>query len=126
MYVTLLILYNFLNLFSCILTIFLGLFVVSAAHVQISLESRAKIKEINDGRKTWTKDDIYQSILQAKELDDAGFKYPRPFYNRDARQNPIFEAKGPFKEFPLTTPVWTSMFFLLPMILSVSKVSVES
>ncbi|OAQ60643.1 ribonuclease domain-containing protein [Pochonia chlamydosporia 170] len=75
---------------------------------QPTIQSRAQVKELNCDGTHWSKDQINHSKQQARNLENDGFAYPKPFGNKDGKGNNIFNAKGQLWEFPLTDPVWTN------------------
>ncbi|KAI3325416.1 hypothetical protein HD806DRAFT_533085 [Xylariaceae sp. AK1471] len=87
----------------------LGLVAVSVASPTPSFDlvARANIPDpLNCDGSTWTKDQIYNSIQQARNLETAGYTYPMHFNNKDANGNTIFGSQGGLWEFPLSDPVW--------------------
>lgn len=88
-------------------TFLLSLIAVSAANPTFHLQARARIPDplLCDGE-TWTRQHIYDSIQQARNLETAGQAYPKPFGNKNAAGDPIFGAQGQLWEFPLVTPPW--------------------
>lgn len=85
----------------------LGLVAVSVASPTPSFDlvARANIPDplVCDDH-TWTKEQIYNSIQQARALENAGSAYPKPFYN----YGNIFGTSANLWEFPLADPVWQS------------------
>ncbi|KAJ2996587.1 hypothetical protein NUW58_g922 [Xylaria curta] len=83
----------------------LGLVAVSVASPTPSFDlvARAKIPDplVCDGT-TWTKDQIYNSIQQARALENSNYAYPKRFYNNEN----IFGTPADLWEFPLADPVW--------------------
>ncbi|KAI0545372.1 hypothetical protein F4679DRAFT_561472 [Xylaria curta] len=82
----------------------LGLVAVSVASPTPSFDlvARAKIPDpLECDGHTWTKEQIYNSIQQARALDGIAH-YPKPFLNNGN----IFGTKAKLWEFPLADPVW--------------------
>ncbi|KAI0400848.1 hypothetical protein F4802DRAFT_601609 [Xylaria palmicola] len=92
-------------LFSFKSAFLLGLAAVSVASPAptANLVARAKIPDpLHCDGDTWTKQQIYNSIQQARNYETSGYKYPMEFKDHEG----LFDASGTLWEFPLTDPVW--------------------